>query len=148
MDQPTFNAIAPAAAALAGSVVGGLTSLGAAWLTQVRQAENERRIQDKNQRNELYGNFIQEASTLYAHALRNTEANVPGIVTLFALIGQMRVHSSPRIVGEAEAVMRVIVDTYFEPNREFMELHGLVASAAIDPLRNFAEAARDELRNL
>jgi hypothetical protein len=40
------------------------------------------------------------------------------------------------------------VDTYFAPNKTMRELHELMKSgaAAIDPLKDFSEAARAELR--
>jgi hypothetical protein len=42
----------------------------------------------------------------------------------------------------------VALDTYFEPNKTIRELHELMKSgrAAIDPLKDFSEAAREELR--
>ena len=40
--------------------------------------------------------------------------------------------------------MRAVIDTYTAPNRTVLELHELIKSgeAAIDPLKEFAEAAR------
>jgi len=39
------------------------------------------------------------------------------------------------------------MDTYFAPNKTIRELHELMKSeAAIDPLKDFSEAAREELR--
>jgi len=41
--------------------------------------------------------------------------------------------------------MSVTLDTFFAPNKTIRELHELIKSkAAMDPLKNFAEAARDE----
>jgi len=44
--------------------------------------------------------------------------------------------------------MRAVMDTYLAPNRTVLELHELMKSgeAAIDPLKEFSEAAREELR--
>ena len=41
-----------------------------------------------------------------------------------------------------------VMDTYLAPNRTVLELHELMKSgeAAIDPLKEFSEAAREELR--
>jgi hypothetical protein len=64
---PLNPAYLPALAALAGSAIGGLTSLAAAWLTQQRQDHTKRLSQDKTRRQKLYRQFIDEASKLYEH---------------------------------------------------------------------------------
>ena len=64
------------------------------------------------------------------------------------MISRMRVLASPRTVECAERTMRAVMDTYAAPNRTVLELHELIKSgeAAIDPLKEFSEAAREELR--
>jgi len=44
--------------------------------------------------------------------------------------------------------VRATVDTYFAPNKTMRELHELIKrdEAGIDPLKDFSEAARAELR--
>ena len=138
----------PALAALAGSAIGGLTSLGSAWLTQRHQDRATRRSRDKARRQKLYKQFIDEASKLYADALVHDEAEIAALVSVYALISRMRVVSSSAVVEKAEAVIRVIVDTYFAPNKTFPELRKLIDGHAIDPLRAFSEECRTELRAL
>ena len=58
----------------------------------------------------------------------------------------MRVLSSPKIVETAQTVANTIIETYQAPNKTFRDLQGVVNSDAIDPLRAFSEACRDELR--
>ena len=70
------------------------------------------------------------------------------LVNVYALIGRMRVLSSDAVIEGAEAVARKIIDTYFSPNRTFPELRELMNSRAMDPLREFSEACRNELRAL
>jgi hypothetical protein len=137
-----------ALAALAGSAVGGLTSLASAWLTQQHQDRIKRLSQDKTGRQKLYRQFIDEASKLYADALVHEQAEVSALVSVYALICRMRVLSSAAVVEKAEAVIRMIVDTYFAPNKTFPELRKLMDSNAIDPLRAFSEECREELRRL
>ena len=55
---------------------------------------------------------------------------------VYALISRMRVLSSPAVIEKAEAVVRMIVDTYFAPNKTFPEVRKLMDSHAIDPLRS------------
>jgi hypothetical protein len=145
MMNPTYL---PALAALAGSAIGGLTSLGSAWLTQRRQDRATRLSLDKTRRQKLYKQFIDEASKLYADALVHDEAEVSALVSAYALISRMRVLSSSAVVEEAEAVVRMIVDTYVAPNKTFPELRTLIYGHAIDPLQAFSEKCRAELRGL
>src|SRR5580692_419421 len=125
----------PALAALAGSAIGGLTSFASAWLTQHRQDRARRVSQDKARRQKLYKQFIDEASKLYADALVHDGSEVSALVNVYALVSRMRVLSSSAVVEKAEAVVRMIVDTYFAPNRTFPELRDLLKSDSTDPLR-------------
>jgi hypothetical protein len=126
----------PALAALAGSAIGGLTSFASTWLNQARQDRASRLSQDKARQPKLY-----------ADALMHDEAEVSALVSVYSLIGQMRVLSRPLIIEGAEAVVRTIVDTYFSPNKTFLELRKLIGSPAMDPLRAFSEKCREDLSN-
>ena len=137
-----------ALAALAGSAIGGLTSFAAAWVTQRQQANVQWLLQDKARRQELYKQFIEEASKLYADALVHNQVEVSALVSIYALTSRMRIISSPEIVERADKVIRMIVDTYFLPNKTFPELRDLIGSDALDPLRAFSEACREELGTL
>jgi hypothetical protein len=132
-----------ALSALGGSVVGGLTSGFTTWLSQRSQLAH-----DKSQREELYKDFIVAASKAYGDAVVNNEPQIQDLLALYAMISRMRVLSFPRTVACAEKVVRATVDTYFAPNKTMRELHELMKSgaAAIDPLKDFSEAARAELR--
>ena len=138
----------PALAALAGSATGGLTSFASAWLTMRRQGRVARLSRDRSSREELYGLFIDEASKLYADALIHDEVEVSAPFRMYALISRMRVLSSPAVVEKAEVVGRMIIDTYFAPNKTFPEVRKLMDSHALDPLRAFSEQCRAELRAL
>ena len=138
----------PAVAALAGSAIGGLTSFASAWLTQHRQDRARRLSQEKARRQKLYKQFIDEASKLYADAIVHDQAEVSALVSIFALVSRMRVLSSSAVVEKAEAVVRMVVDTYFEPNKTFPELRNLLNTHSIDPLRAFSEECRAELQGL
>ena len=138
----------PALAALAGSAIGALTSLASAWFTQRHQDRVRRLSGEKTRRQKLYKQFINEASKLYADALVHNQAEVSALVSVYALISRMRVVSSSSVVEKAEAVAHLIIDTYFIPNRSFSDFRELVNGPAADPLRNFSEACRTELRTL
>jgi len=142
------SAYIPAFAALAGSAVGGLTSFASAWLTQHHQDRAKRLSGEKTRRQKLYKQFIDEASKLYADALVHDQAEVSALVSVYALIGRMRVISSSAVIEKAEAVVHLIIDTYFTPNKTFSEFRELMNGHAADPLRAFSEECRAELQAL
>jgi glycogen debranching enzyme len=142
------TAIFTAFAALAGSAIGGLTSLASAWLTQRHQDRAKLRQQEKSRRQSLYKQFISEASKLYADALSHDKSDISALVSIYALVGQMRLLSSLAVVDKAEAVIRTIVETYFAPNKTFLEFRGLIESHTIDLLRPFTDECRAELQSV
>jgi hypothetical protein len=58
----------------------------------------------------------------------------------------MRVVSPTSIIQNADKVGRMIVNTYLAPNKTFPELQEMVNAGAIDPLRDFSEAAREDFQ--
>jgi len=132
-----------AVAALAGSAVGGLTSLGASWMTQRVQLTAQRLAHELSTREALYKDFIDEASIAFADAFEHSEADVAKLVRLYALVSRMRVLSSERVVEQADAVMQTIMKTYHAPNRSLREVAEAEPSV-LDPLRTFSDACRAE----
>jgi hypothetical protein len=137
-----------AASALAGAAIGGFTSLVAAWLSQRVQARAERLAHYQLRRQELYKEFIEQASELYIHALQNDKPDVSGLMRLYAEISRMRILSSPRVVNSADEIVKNIIRAYLEPNKTFPELREMADSGLIDPLRNFSEVCRAESESL
>jgi len=135
-----------AVSALAGSAVGGFTSTATTWLTQRAQARAGQLAHEISRREDLYRDFITAASKMYGEALMSSEPQLPELVTLYALISRMRVLSSPRTVACADKIMLTIIDTYFSPNQSVADLRNLIKTrTGLDPLREFSEAAREEL---
>ena len=145
MDSPTISAVA----ALAGAAIGGITSLGASWLTQQTQAKVQARAHKLSQREGLYKNVIEKASKAYADSLTHQASNlaqVTQLVDLYAMVSMVRVISSAPVLERADRLVRFIADSYLMPNKSSQELHGMVESGAIDVLRDFSEACRAELQ--
>jgi hypothetical protein len=134
-------------AALAGSAIGGLTSLAASWLTQHVQFSAQERAGNRSRREDLYKNFIEEASRWYADAFAHDKAEVSNLVNLYALVSRMRILSSPEVVENADKVVRVIIETYLAPNRTFRDVREVLDNEAMNPLRDFSNACREELRS-
>jgi len=98
-------------------------------------------------RQDLFKEFILAASKTYGEALMSSEPQVREIVALWGMISRMRVLCSPKVAASAEKVMLVALDTYFAPNKTAHELCDLIKSGRqIDPLVEFSEVAREELR--
>jgi hypothetical protein len=136
-----------AMAALVGSVVGGLTSTGTTWLSQRAQARAGQMAHAMELREDLYRDFIIAASKAYGDALLNSEPQIAELVSLHAMISRMRIVSLPHTIACADKIMLTIIDTYFSPNQSVRELRDLIkVGAGIDPLRDFSEVAREEMR--
>jgi len=142
MDQAYFSAIA----ALAGSAIGGLTSLATSWLTQRAQFRAQQVGLDLGKRETLYRDFIEEASKLYTDAYEHDQADTSKLVRLYAMVSRMRILSSSTIIDSADRVCRVIIDTYLAPNKSFRDLPEFMDHKTMDPLREFSNACREELQ--
>jgi hypothetical protein len=131
---------------VAGSIIGGWTSTGTTWLTQRAHARSGLLANEIVRREDLYGDFVTAASKAYGDALISSKPRVPELVALYSMISQMRVVSAPRTVACANKIILFIIDTYFSPNRSVRELRDLIkVGDGIDPLKEFSEAAREEL---
>ena len=136
-------------AVFAGSIVVALGSLLSAWLTKKHEARSRRVSKNTLGRQKLYAQFIEEASKLYMDALVRDQAEPSAMVSIYALISQMRMASRADVVEKAEAVIRTILGTYSRPNKTFPELQNLMLNRGfVDPLLSFSEVCRNELRDL
>jgi hypothetical protein len=84
----------PALASFSGSASGTLASIVTGWVTQRRKTRVRHTLRATSQREELYKNFIEEASRLYADAIVNDKSEVSKLVDLYALIARMKIISS------------------------------------------------------
>jgi hypothetical protein len=145
------TAFVSAVAALAGTALGGLTSGLTTMLNTRVQARAEQITHGMARREDLIRDFIIEAAKAYGDAIVSNEPKTQDLVNLYAMISRMRVLSMPRSVACADKVMGTILDTYFQPNRTLSDLNSEMKdgkSASIDVLREFGEAAREELGHL
>src|SRR6516225_7817305 len=102
MDASVISALA----AITGTAVGGLTSVIANWLNHRLQTRAQWLSHEKNRRQNLYREFIEQASTCYIDALQHDKADVPNLVGLYAKIGRMRVLSSNSVIDSADSVAK------------------------------------------
>ena len=142
------SSIEPALAALAGSTIGGLTTLAVAWMVQTTQLRASIVARDQTTRQRLYKRFIEEASKLYGDAMVSNTLEFSMLVGAYALISKMRVISSVETVQKAEAVLRRIINLYSLPNKTVADLRGDIDFDKLDLLRDFSVAAREDLSRL
>jgi len=140
-------AILSASAGLIGSLIGGVSTFAASWVTEHKLLGTQTRMHHAEQRQKLYSEFIIEATRCLTEAW-NHQAEGPEVISnLYSAVERMRLVSSSRVVKCAEEVMRGIIAAYAEPNRTFDELRQRVQerSEEYDQLREFTEACRQEL---
>jgi hypothetical protein len=141
-------AVFSAAAALAGSVVGGLTSMLSTLFAQRAQVRAQRIAEQKSKLENLYGDFIDEASRLYTNALTHDNPQLTDFVGIYAKISKMRFLSSPEVIASAEGTISAVIETYMGPNRDLTQLRAGANDDTVDPLRSFSDICRAELQTL
>lgn len=135
----------PAFAALGGAALGGFTSFATSWTTLRIQMRADRNSSSKSRREELYKEFIDQASKNYGDALIHDKLELAGLIGLYALISRMRVISSELVIENAVKVTRAITDIYSQPNKTAKELEEMIQNGRVDLLQGFSDACRAEL---
>ena len=133
-----------ALAALGGAALGGFTSFATSWTTQRAQMNAALTASSKSQRQKLYKTFIDDAAKLYGDALIHNNLELSGLIELHAIVSRMRVFSSPPVIENAIGVVRVITETYNQPNKSPMEIEEMIQNGSVDLLKGFSEACRKE----
>jgi hypothetical protein len=133
-----------AMSALAGSSIGAMASVATTWLTQNYQDRSQRASLENARRERLFGEFIDEASKLYLDALVSDSSRVGNLVTLYAILGKLRLFAAPETLRRAERVLKVIGDTYRRAPVLFQHADTGRKSEE-DLLRDFTQACRAEL---
>jgi hypothetical protein len=134
-----------ALAALGGAALGGFTSFASSWTTLHVQMKAQGSASTKSRRRKLYKLFINQASKLYGDSLIHDKPELSGLVDLHALVSRMRITSSAPVIEEAVRVVRIITETYSQPNRSPVEIEAMIENGNIDLLCRFSEACRAEL---
>ena len=133
-----------ALAALGGAALGGFTSFATSWTTQRVQMNAERNATSKSRRQKLYNAFIDGAAKMYGDALIHDKLELSGLIELHAIVSRMRVFSSVEVIENASRVVRLITETYSQPNKSPLEIEEMIESGTIDLLKGFSEACRRE----
>src|SRR5262245_32404593 len=89
---------------LAGAAIGGLTSFMASWLTVRTQMHQKMQAAARARREKVYTAFIKEAARLFGDALGHQREEVSDLVSLYALVAQMRLLAPDEVIMRAEGV--------------------------------------------
>jgi len=131
-------------AALGGAALGGFTSFATSWTISRAQMKAQQTANSKSIRQDLYKEFIEEASRIYGDSLIHNTLELSGLIGLYALISRMRVLSSQKVIENASRVVQVITDTYDQPNKTPKELESMIHNGRVDLLQGFSDACREE----
>jgi hypothetical protein len=142
MDASLISAVA----ALGGASIGGAMSFLGSWIVQRRELRSQWLVQDRMRRQDLYKEFIHEASACFAYALQHDSAEIASLVVLYENMSRMRIISSPAVLAAAEQVLGRIIDTLFQPAIRVTncKIREMFETGSADVLRSFGEACRAE----
>src|SRR4030095_13415094 len=104
-----------ASAAVAGSLVGGLTSFVSSYVTQRHQGHADRIVKDLGRREDLYARFNELAAELLLDALDHTLDDPGKLIGIATLTGRIRLASSAPVLEAAEAGVDAILASYQRP---------------------------------
>ena len=138
------------AAALVGALIGGGASLTVAVYTQRYQDRLQRIAQEIAKRETVYADFLMNASDLLLTVYVQDQDKVAlsgAEQRLIGLINRMRLFAPPEVVGEAEAVLRAIIEIALKPGIALGQLarEALSHSPDPDPFLRFCRICRDDL---
>ena len=142
------TALIGALSAVLGSLVGGSASVATTWMAQKTLNRREVLREELRKREALYGEFIGECAKLFMDAFTHNLEKPESLLPVFALINRVRLCASREVLAEAERVLTRLTDQYFAKNLTVEELRELVHTEQADPLRDFGEACRAELKSL
>jgi len=131
-----------------GSLVGGSASVATTWMAQKTLNRREVLREELRKREALYGEFIGECAKLFMDAFTHNLEKPESLLPVFALINRVRLCASREVLAEAERVLTRLTDQYFAKNLTVEELRQLAHTEQADPLRDFGEACRAELKSL
>jgi len=138
-------AYASAFSALVGAAIGGLASFSTSWVTQRTQIRHTQSEAKRARLEALYSEFIAESARLLGDALSHQKDDIADMVGLYALVGRMRLVSSPAVVAAADQIILGIIETYQGPNLALHEMHEYVREGRMNYLVEFGDAARADL---
>jgi hypothetical protein len=134
-------------AAVSGSIVGAFGSVVGTWITTRHQDMRDLLAKTIVRRESLYSDFITESARLLVDAMENNTSDPQKLIPAYALLSRIRLSSSSSVLAEAEEVVKIILNTYPQPNLTAEQIE-LRAANGEDPLRQFSNTCRTELESM
>ena len=144
--------VTSAMAAITGALVGGLASLASTWVGERSRHRRDLLQREIVKRETTYSEFIERASEVYVasatHRIDDDDAELPGMVSLYAVSSRIRLFASDHVIKETEKVIDRILRQYGDNNLSAEQLRMSMAEKRDDPLKAFSVICRHELRDL
>lgn len=131
-------------AALGGSLVGACSSIAATFMGQRLQARWARLRAELEEREKLYGIFVEEAVHLFVDSIGRSAIDPAKTMRLYSKVARIRLTSSDRVLCAAEEVGRRLLEAYERAPADPAEVIAQYAKGELDPLREFTQACREE----
>src|SRR5260370_31280166 len=115
------SSIIAAFSAILGTTVGGLTTFATTFLNQQYAMRRDILAKDVANREQLYSEFLKEVGNLYFDSVNRTlddTSQHASLITLYSLVGRIRMISSEVVLTSAEKVAEDIVESYKRPSNE------------------------------
>ena len=139
------TSIIAAFSAILGTTVGGLATFLTTFLNQRFAMRRDILAKDVANREQLYTEFLKEVGNLYFDSIHRTLDDAPNqasLITMYSLVGRIRMISSEGVLTSAEKVAQDIVESYKRPPMTFEEFQRLWGAS--DPWHEFTNACRAE----
>jgi hypothetical protein len=139
------SSIIAAFSAILGTTVGGLTTFLTTFLNQRYAMRRDIMAKDVANREQLYSEFLKEVGSLYFDSINRTlddASQQASLITMYSLIGRIRMISSEAVLTSAEKVAEDIVESYKRPPMTFQEFQQFWGAS--DPWHEFTDACRAE----
>jgi hypothetical protein len=147
--SPMDSSIIAVFSAILGTTVGGLTTFLTTFLNQRYAMRRDILAKDVANREQLYSEFLKEVGNLYFDSINRTLDDVSqqaSLITMYSLVGRIRMISSEPVLRSAEKVAEDIVESYKRPPTTFQEFQQLWGTS--DPWHEFTNACRTERQSM
>ena len=142
LDGPLLVALA----AVTGSLVGACSSVTATFIGQRLQARWAQLRAELEEREILYGMFVEEAVHLFIDAIQRSAIDPAKIMQLYSKMARIRLTSTDQVLHATEQVVQRLFEAYEQPPGNAAEVLARYVNGKnnFDPLREFTEACRRE----
>jgi hypothetical protein len=131
--------------ALAGTIIGGVTTFATSWLTHTAQLKSARLAAERARREELYGRFAEELALLYSFALSEEGLSYSKLVTIIGLRGRIILLATPEVIASSERAVKFMIDLHLGPRLTREEVRLKIEDRSLNAITDFARSCREEL---